>query len=226
MKTSGGELLLLIKSPSPSPEPAAQEVMEGSSLPDGTANHTRCAMGSSSKRFTLKPAFLIAAVALISPLSVQAQQQGPNERREQQIREHEIQMKNTDLERVRNRDPKAALAQVNEDFRRLKAINSEVIGTNAAAEPDFKAVAQAADEIRRRGVQLRARLALPAAPKGEKPAKNQEKPGDEQIKSSLLILNSLISSFAANPIFSPTVKSGATIDPQEAARARRDLDDI
>jgi len=180
-------------------------------------------MKSLTVKVALKLTLLLVAASFALPLSAQTNaQQRANDQREQQIREHEIQMKNTDLERLRNRDPKAAMEQANEDFGRLKVLNAEVIAPNAGLSvPDLKAVAQAAEEVRKRALRLKANLALPAG-KAEKPAKNQEPAESESFKSQLSSLNSLIQSFAANPIF----KNTGTVDPQSAAQARRDLDSI
>src|ERR1051326_8920330 len=60
----------------------------------------------------------------------QTTQSSVNQQRENQIREHEAQMKNLDLERTRSRDPQIILAQVNEDFSRIKALDAEVIQAN------------------------------------------------------------------------------------------------
>ena len=156
----------------------------------------------------------------ITTVEAQTGQAGVNQQREDKIREHEAQMKNLDLERTRSRDPQVILAQVNEDFNRIKALNAEVIQANiTASAPDYKAITEATDEIKKRAVRLKANLALPASGKEEKRSKGQT---DEQLKSQLTRLNDVISKFAANPVF----KGTGAVDPQLGAQARLDLESI
>jgi hypothetical protein len=91
-------------------------------------------MGSFAETMTLRLGLMLTAVALTATAWGQGNaQQRTSEQHERRITEPEAQMKNNDLERLRSRDPQAVMAQVNEDFQRLKALNAEV-GRHARTE--------------------------------------------------------------------------------------------
>jgi hypothetical protein len=121
------------------------------------------------------------------------------------------------------RDASTIMAEVNEDFERLRAINEEV---KTAASPNtpfnFKSLSDNAVEIKKRGTRLKSNLAaLPKAEKEEK-AKEPVPTDDAQMKSLLASLNASMTSFLTNPVFSDM----GTLDNQLALKARRDLDDV
>lgn len=119
------------------------------------------------------------------------------------------------------RDAQTIMAEVNEDFERLRAINEEIKTAAAPATPfNFKSLSDNALEIKKRGTRLRSNLA--ALPKNEKEDKAKEPvPTDDgQLRSLLASLNASLSSFLSNPVFSDM----GTLDNQLALKARRDLE--
>jgi len=120
-----------------------------------------------------------------------------------------------------NRDASTIMAEVNEDFERLRAINEEIKTAAAPATPfNFKLLSDNALEIKKRGTRLRSNLA--ALPKAEKEDKGKEPVpvDDAQLRSLLGSLNATMTSFLTNPVFSDM----GTLDNQLALKARRDLE--
>ena len=132
------------------------------------------------------------------------------------------------LERESNRprrDPKDVMAEINEDFTRLRAINEGFRQSNsaAAAPLDYKAVSLNTAEVKKRAVRLRANLA--GLPKPEKEEKRQKAgvPADEaQMRALLSSFGELMNGFLNNPVFSDM----GTLDTQLALKARRDLESL
>ena len=116
------------------------------------------------------------------------------------------------------RDPQMIMAEVNEDFDRLRAIDEEM-QTTLKADLDYKQVAQTSAEVKKRATRLKTNLNLPAG-KDEKRQK-MEDPGAD-LKPSVAMLEGLIKSFITNPIFTDT----GGLDTQLAGKAKRDLESI
>jgi hypothetical protein len=120
------------------------------------------------------------------------------------------------------KDSKTILAEVNEDFNRLRAINDEIKTVASSSAPmTYKSISEAAVEMKKRGTRLRVNLAgLPKVDKDDKRPK-EEIPQDETAMRSLLSsVNALMNGFLTNPVFSDM----GTLDNQLALKARRDLD--
>ena len=138
-------------------------------------------------------------------------QQGDPDR---QVRAQEI-----EAER-RRRDPQLILAEVNEDFSRLRAISEEMkLAISSKAAPDYQRIEDSSVEIKKRAVRLRGNIVFPPPPKDEKRQKTD--PGDEFLPL-LTAMDRLLTSFLTNPIFSDT----GEVDPLLANRARYDLEDM
>jgi len=120
------------------------------------------------------------------------------------------------------RDSKTILAEVNEDFERLRAINDELKTAAAASGPlNYKSLADNSAEIKKRSTRLKANLAgLPKAEREEKYQKENVPLDEAQMKSLLSSLNVVMTGFLANPVFSDM----GTLDDRLALKARRDLD--
>lgn len=118
---------------------------------------------------------------------------------------------------------KETVKQVNEDFGRIQGINSEIMRDYASgAPPDYKHIAEAMAEIKKRAARLNTNLLLP--PDEEVP-ENQATPSNStkrKARSPLLDLNDLINGFVTNPIF----KNVNTIDLALGLKAKRDLANI
>jgi predicted flap endonuclease-1-like 5' DNA nuclease len=114
-----------------------------------------------------------------------------------------------------------AFAQINEDFTRIQVVNNALAQTLAAGgELDFKLVAQAASEIKRRAGRLKDNLLLPEPAEGRAKASSEIEPG--QLKAALAELDRLVISFVHNPGF----QSVKVVDAQWSAKARSDLEEI
>lgn len=174
---------------------------------------------------------IIAAVAIITltsatPLRAQIGGQvgsGPGlSGRDRDINNREAEMSN--LERqgkpASKRDPQMIMAEVNEDFDRLRAIDEEMQTTlSSKTALDYKHVADTSAEVKKRATRLKTNLTFPAG-KDERRQKIED-PGAD-LKLSVAVLEGLIKSFITNPIFSD---SGG-LDAQLAGKAKRDLDNI
>ncbi|MBA3765859.1 MAG: hypothetical protein H0W99_02505 [Acidobacteria bacterium] len=138
-------------------------------------------------------------------------QQGDPDR---QVRAQEI-----EAERAR-RDPQLIMAEVNEDFGRLRAISEEMkLVIKAAPAPDYRHVADSSAEIKKRATRLKANIVFPPPPKDEKRQKN---PDPDEFQPLLATMDKLLTSFLRNPIFTDT----GGIDVQLANKARYDLEDM
>jgi hypothetical protein len=133
---------------------------------------------------------------------------------DRQVRSQEI-----EAERPK-RDPQLVMAEINEDFERLRVISEELkLAMKAAAAPDYKRISDSSVEIKKRATRLRANIVFPPPPKDERRQKTD--PGDE-FQPLFAMMDKLLNSFLTNPIFTDTGR----LDVQLANRARYDLDDI
>ena len=134
---------------------------------------------------------------------------------DRQVRSQEI-----EAERVK-RDPQLVMAEINEDFGRLRVISEEMkTATKATAAPDYKLISDSSVEIKKRATRLKANIVFPPLPKDEKRQKMPD-PGDE-FQPLFAMVDKLLTSFLTNPIFTDT----GGLDVQLANRARYDLEDI
>jgi hypothetical protein len=170
-----------------------------------------------------KPALVFAAVTLILllPPSLEAQtrrtlpenvpvEKDPDKRN----RAQEI-----EVERAR-RDPQVIMAEVNEDFGRLNAIDEQLKLVIKSPPADYKKIADSSAEIKKRATRLKANLIFLFTTKEEKRPKNSDP--DDELNPLLKAMDSVLESFLRNPIF----KDVGEIDPQLANRARYDLEDM
>jgi hypothetical protein len=119
------------------------------------------------------------------------------------------------------RDPQLIMAEVNEDFDRLRAVDEELKMASNSAGADYKRVAGSSAEAKKRATRLKANLIFPQPPKNE----NRAKSPDMETDDFALLLGAMqkrLNSFLTNPIFSDT----GGVDAQLALRARHDLEDI
>lgn len=178
---------------------------------------------------TMSVLTMIAAAAIVTLFSatpLRAQIGGPANTgpglsgRDRDINNREAEMSN--LERqgkpANRRDQQVIMAEVNEDFERLRAIDEEM-QTALKAALDYKQVAQTSAEVKKRATRLKTNLTFPAG-KDEK-RQRIEDPGAD-LKPSVAMLEGLIKSFLTNPIFS----DAGALDAQLAGKAKRDLDSI
>ena len=123
-------------------------------------------------------------------------------------------------------DPKqlqALMAQVQQDFERILTLHNEIvhaITTNEILVVDF--ISDATAEIRKRATRLQTTLAFEKPDASEQNRDKRKRLNDGQIKDALVTLCKRIESFITNPV----IKTPGTIDAQQSARARRDLQDV
>lgn len=123
-------------------------------------------------------------------------------------------------------DPKqlqALMAQVQQDFERILTLHNQIvhaITTDEILIVDF--VSDATAEIRKRAIRLQTTLAFEKPDASEQNGDKPKQLADEQIRDALVTLCKHIESFITNPV----IKTPGTVDAQQLARARRDLEDV
>jgi len=140
-------------------------------------------------------------------------------RREMQLRS----MGNTAKKTTDPKEIEAITAQVKQDFERILTLHNEivrVISTDKALEHDF--VSSATAEIKKRASRLQTALALDKLEDSEQNQHKLKALNDAQLKDALISLCKEIESFVTNPV----IKTPGTVDIQQLARARRDLEGV
>ena len=123
----------------------------------------------------------------------------------------------------KKRDPKLALAELQEDFKRIQAVNLEMVRTlSKGGTLDLKFVAGAASEIKKRAERLKENLVLPEPEKEDKPAQAETAMTLEQLKWSMLLLGKLVYGFVKSPLFTEI----EVVNQQEGMKVRAMLDQI
>ena len=123
-------------------------------------------------------------------------------------------------------DPKqlqALMDQVQQDFERILTIHNEIvhrISTNETLVVDF--VSDTSAEIRKRAARLQTTLAFLKPEVSEENRDKRKQLNDGQLKEALVMLCKRIESFITNPV----INTPGTVDAQQSARARRDLEDV
>jgi len=123
-------------------------------------------------------------------------------------------------------DPKKlqqVMAQVQQDFERILILHNHIvhqITNDEAVAIDF--VSDATAEIKKRATRLQTTLAFEKPDASEHSPDMRKQLNDGQLKDPLVMLCKRIESFIANPV----IKTPGTIDAQQLARARRDLEDV
>jgi septal ring factor EnvC (AmiA/AmiB activator) len=125
---------------------------------------------------------------------------------------------------AKKRDQKTIMAEINEDFARLRAISEGFKSANsAAAQPNYKSISDDTAEVKKRAARLKKNLTgLPKPEKEEKRQKSDVPLDEAQMRALLSSFGELLSDFLNNPVFSDM----GTLDTQLALKARRDLDGL
>lgn len=118
------------------------------------------------------------------------------------------------------RGVRAAAEQLKQDFKRIQVLRNDLARQLESDGPlDYKAVADASEELNRRAGRLGAYM-MPQSPvENEEKARSQIELEGELLKSALVTLCRRIDSFTGNPIF----KVLDVVDVEEASRAGGDL---
>jgi hypothetical protein len=122
------------------------------------------------------------------------------------------------------RDAKTVLGEVNEDFARIHVLNDEIKAASASNAPlNYKSLTDTSVELKKRAARLRLNLTGLPKKEGDEKSRKESVPLDEaQMKVLLSALNTVISNFLTNPVFSDM----GTLDNQLAFKARRDLENL
>ena len=150
----------------------------------------------------------------------------PAKARMQEMDRRELQLNGLGGERGSRNDHKrsqAMMEQVSEDFQRILILHNEIVRGIAANQPlSYRFISDAAGEIRKRSARLQSSLQLP---KPEATIENRGRSTDLRVvetKDELILLCKQIESFVRNPI----IENPGTLDAQQLAKARRDLQSI
>jgi hypothetical protein len=182
---------------------------------------------------------LMAAVAAVAVTSLSpALAQGPppgGPDRNMKGETDGVRERSNEIERVRRdaekpekkagKSPEDKFPEIKEDFERIQIVNGEVL--QAVGAPDYGRLSEAAEEVRRRAARLKSNLFAPEPekkPKGEGVEKGAavEEGGRTDLKSLLSALDGALASFVASPLFQNT----KVVNPDDSAKARRDLDEV
>jgi hypothetical protein len=145
---------------------------------------------------------------------------GVNERR---LAAWELRMAEVRRPPGRRRDSSLAYQQIREDYKQIQIVNNDLARSVSGAGPlDFKYVAKAVSEIKSRAARLKENLMLPEDEKPLERSRLEVGATAPQVKSSLSVLDKLILDFVDNPIF----EQARTVDVKQAAKARRNLEEI
>jgi hypothetical protein len=121
------------------------------------------------------------------------------------------------------RDPKLALAELQEDFKRIQAVNLDMVRTlSKGGTLDLKFVANSADEIKKRAARLKTNLVLPESVQKENRLPPESVMNLEQLKRSMLTLGKSVYSFVKSPFF----REIDVLNQEEGGKVRNMLDDI
>jgi hypothetical protein len=180
---------------------------------------------------------LLAAVAVVAVTSLSpalAQRTPPPGASDKNLKGEldGIRGRSSEIERIRReaekpgkkaeKSPEDKFPQIKEDFERIQIVNGEVLQAAAPpGGPDYGRLSEAAEEVRRRATRLKSNLFPPASeekPKGEG-KEEKDQPG---LKSLLSALDAALARFVNSPIFQNT----QVVNPQESAKARRDLEEV
>jgi hypothetical protein len=169
---------------------------------------------------------LSAAIFLVmlSGLSMAQHGASPAPPQDLSMRENRVSAMEAEKNKKNNgpKDPRAAMAQVNEDFGSIQDVNNDLLKSVSAQKSlDYGYISQATAEIKMRAVRLRNNLALTTSGKNKKQDRIEVGPEEAGLTRALSVLSALIQDFVTNPIFKSTV-----IDADQASKARHDLDAI
>lgn len=178
--------------------------------------------------FSCAFAFGTSALAQVPGGQSAADQERARQRSERDLASREWQLRN--IGKVKRVDVEVApatvtLRMVKEEYEGLQKANNHILTMlSSRKELDYKVIADASAEIRKRAGRLKSYMvALEMMGENDKRKKSLDEIESARIKASLLSMDSSIASFIANPIFK---NFGSVVDRDNSAKARDDLDNI
>lgn len=171
--------------------------------------------------------------ALATPILAQSQpprppnSTNPERARQQEMSKREWQLRNIGIEPEKAasdpRHAQAVMDQVEQDFKRILTLHNELARTLSAGRIlDYNFVSDAAGEIKKRASRLQTNLALPKPVGDQQDQEKRQEYSETQMTDALTLLCRQIESFVKNPI----IATPGTVDAQQLARARRDLEGV
>ena len=194
--------------------------------------HDRVVSGRKSVALAFASVVLLLAAHVSSPAQQGAPMSPPPashidpeaERiRDEQRREMQLRGLGTVAAREDERSVKAAVEQLNQDFKRIQVIRNEFAhAVKVEGVLDYKRISGQAAEVKKRALRMQTYLALRGKDADERERAGQREYDGEKLKGALVMLCKRIDSFVANPRFtSPDV-----VDVEGTAKASRDLQEI
>jgi hypothetical protein len=121
--------------------------------------------------------------------------------------------------------PQVPLGKVKEDYEKIQAANNDILKMlSTRKELDYKVIADASSEIRKRAARLKSYLVtLQIVNDDKERKKNLDELELIEIKASLLSLDASIFSLIGSPVFK---EFGKVVDVSSSEKARDDLDNI
>jgi hypothetical protein len=184
-------------------------------------------------------AVIFACVSFLSP-PIDAQQPGRTDTAAERLRQR--QMRRNDqmdtnlmisaLEKESRRRPadedrpRLDYMKIKEDFEHIQTVNNQMMVTTFANNVlDYKRIAEASSEIRKRAARLKSLLPLPESEnqeQSEQPLKGWNELDQGEVKLALKALDDLIMGFVNNPVF----QKPQIVDVPQSSKAKHDLEDI
>ncbi len=182
---------------------------------------------------------LCASLLASTPmLKTPAQTPGPTQVQTQRGTDPEMEQRQRDLRLVdklmgaketpkttstKRKDPKVVAAELQEDFEHIQLVDSDLV--QAASNPaplNLELVVKSSAEIVQHSKRLQENLGHPEPEKGSDPPKLQPLTDVDQLRRSLANLDTLITEFVHNPMFT----NASTRDAELLVKARRGLAQI
>lgn len=184
------------------------------------------------RRLLLTVIVAISSVLLLHTAAAQQPRQpgsapprNPRDRMiEDKIRADGIERLRRDAERTQKPEtqPVKNFPQIKEDFERMQIINSDVLQAGAgAAAPDYRRLAEAAAEIKKRAARLKSGI-FPADTGKASSAHDKETKEPRDLKALLSALDDAIAGFVHSPLFTNL----RVVDAEDSANARRDIETV
>lgn len=115
------------------------------------------------------------------------------------------------------------LKQIGEDFHELQALNNRMMSVAwSKSNLDYRFVSDMIARIRGKASRLKGNLNFPEPVPGEKVVSKPAITTERDFREAMLLLDRTIMSFVSNPLF----KNANTIEVQQGATARRDLESV
>ena len=169
---------------------------------------------------------LVISIGFIAawPSPIPAQTVGdPAKVQMQEMNRREIQLNNISEKGPPN-DPKRAQAlmdQVSEDFQRILTRHNELVrAIDGNQSHDYKFIAEATSEIRKRSMRLQSSLKLERLEASDQ--KTESHVGGMEMKDQMILLCKQIEAFVKNPI----IEKPGIVDAQALEQARKDLQSV